>query len=349
MRIIRILLAISILGCSTVYGQEPPPAKVVVAKITQQEVAENRSFLGLLYYDRMSHVSSEASGLVESIAVREGDRVKKGDPLVVLDIETLEKEITVSRTRIEQVALRIQQAEKNYKRLDSLYSQKGVSEKDYDDSYFSYQDYLMDKQVIEQELDKLLLQKRKSIIRAPFDGVVLEKNVDTGDWVQQGKKLVSVGSASDLFVRVPIAEKMLQFITLGDTVVVKINAYNKEVNGTLFDIDPTADAKTKNVFLKVRIPPLSKVAENMSATVFVPVSAKRKLSMIPRDALIKFQGSDFVYTVKDGKAAILPVNIVTFLGYAIGADNPYFVPGMDVVVEGNERLRPDQPVIIAGE
>ena len=91
------------------------------------------------------------------------------------------------------------------------------------------------------------------------------------------------------------------------------------------------------------------VAENMSATVHVPTSEKKTLSMIPRDALIKFQGKDFVYTVKEGKAAILPINIVTYMGSMVGADNPYFVEGMAVVVEGNERLRPDQPVTVAGE
>jgi multidrug efflux pump subunit AcrA (membrane-fusion protein) len=73
------------------------------------------------------------------------------------------------------------------------------------------------------------------------------------------------------------------------------------------------------------------------------------LSLIPRDALVKFQGKDFVYTVKEGKAAILPVNIVTYLGTTIGADNPHFATGMPIVTEGNERLRPDQPVVVAGE
>ena len=57
----------------------------------------------------------------------------------------------------------------------------------------------------------------------------------------------------------------------------------------------------------------------------------------------------FVYTIKDDKAAILPVNIITFLGDKIGADNPYFVQGMPVIIEGNERLRPDQPVTVAGD
>ena len=105
----------------------------------------------------------------------------------------------------------------------------------------------------------------------------------------------------------------------------------------------------KNVFLKINIPELPLVAQNMSAVVSVSASEKRKLSVMKRAALVKFQGNDFVYTVKEGKAAILPVNIVTFQDDLVGVDNPYIVPGMDVVIEGNERLRPDQPVVIAGE
>ena len=71
--------------------------------------------------------------------------------------------------------------------------------------------------------------------------------------------------------------------------------------------------------------------------------------LIPRDALIKFQGQDFVYTVNEGKAGILPVNIVTYLGKVVGADNPHFTEDMEVVVEGNERLQPDQPVVVVGD
>jgi len=348
-RIVQVLIAMVMITCTNAAAQEPPPAKVVVAEIQQQEVSENQSFIGLLYYDRISNVSSEVSGLVKGIEVKEGDRIKKGTPLVRLNTEILDMEIAMNLTRIEQIDLRIQQAKKNHKRLDTLFAEKGVSEKDFDDSLFAHQDYIKDKQIAEKEHEQLLLQKKKSVIKAPFAGVILEKNVDNGDWVQQGKQLVRIGSTQDLFVRVPVAETLLQFISVGAKVPVVINAFNKEVDGTIGDLDPTADAKTKNVFLKVRIPAISKVAENMSATVFVPTSSKRQLSIIPRDALIKFQGQDFVYTVKDDKAAILPVNIVTYLGNTVGADNPYFVPGMLVVVEGNERLQPDQPVVVAGE
>ncbi len=345
-----ILLIIGMLACCTlVYAEGPPPAKVVVGQVQSEEVSTTQSVTGVLYYERVSEISTEVVGLVEEVAISQGDHVEKGDPLVRLNTEILDREIALTRTRIAQIELRINTTEKNFNRLDRLYKSSGVSEKDFDDALYAYQDAGKEKQVVEDTLAKLLIQQRRSVIKAPFGGIVLNKNVDSGAWVQPGKLLVSIGSSSDLFVRAPIAENLLQFIQLGEPLEVVLNAYNRQVEGTVIGIDPVADLKTKNVFLKIKIPPMDFVAQNMSATVFVPSSEKLQLSVFSRAAVIKFQGKDFVYTIKEGKASILPVNIVAYLGRKVAVDNPYIVPGLPVIIEGNERLRPDQPVVVAGE
>ncbi|MCP3890699.1 MAG: efflux RND transporter periplasmic adaptor subunit [Desulfobulbaceae bacterium] len=348
MRILLSLIGL-LLAASHVVAAGPPPAKVVLGDVVKEDVSTTQSVTGVLYYERVSDISTEVVGLVEEIKVSQGDRVKKGDLLVRLNTEILEREIALNRTRIEQIELRIKNAEKNFKRLERLFNSSGVSEKDFDDALYSFQDAQKEKQAVGDGLAKLLIQQRRSLIKAPFDGVVLTKEVDSGAWVQQGKVLVSIGSSDDLFVRAPIAENLLQFIRLGENVQVVLNAFNKELEGSVIGIDPVADIKTKNIFLKIKIPSMDLVAQNMSANVFVPSSEKRELSVFSRAALIKFQGKDFVYSVKEGKAAILPVNIVAYMGQKVAADNPYIVPGLPIVVEGNERLRPDQPVMVAGE
>lgn len=330
-------------------AQEMPPAQVVITKVVHEEIAQNQAMLGTLYYERVSHISSELAGLVAQVHVKEGERIKHGAAIITINTEILDTDIRLSKTRIAQIALRIEKSEKNFQRLERLYAQEGVSEKDYEDALYTYQDLIKEKQATEDTLQKLLIKKQRSAIKAPFDGVVLSKNVDIGDWVQQGKEIVSIGSTNDLFVKVPVGETMLRHISVGDQVPVTINAYGLELVGAIHAIAPKADPQTKNVFLKVKIPPQDNIAENMSATIHVAASAKKTLAIIPRDALIKFQGKDFVYSVKDGKAVILPVNIVAFLGQRVGVDNPYIVPGMAVVIEGNERLRPDQAVVVTGE
>ena len=334
---------------SAVSAQEPPPARVKTKPISQREIAENKGFLGLLYYERVSNVSSEIAGLVEDITIRTGDRVNEGDVLVQLNTELLEKEILLAQTRIKQIEARTRHAEKLFQRLQSLLEQKGTSKQKFEDAEFDLLDAQLEQQAARETLAKLALEKKKSIIKAPFTGIVMEKQVDRGDWVGQGKGLVTLAAADELFVRVPVGENLIRFIQPGQQLDVTLNAFDRKITGTLKELAPRADARTKNIFLKVHIPEQPMVAENMSATVFVPISENKTLSMIPRDALIKFQGKDFVYTIKEGKASILPVNIVSYLDSEVGADNPYFVPGLPVVVEGNERLRPDQSVIVAGE
>lgn len=349
-KLLPVLSLLLFVLASPLYAADgPPPSRVVVTKVMQQEVAQNRSVIGVLYYERTSKISTEVAGLVQRVRVSQGDKVKKGDVLVELDTEMLNQEIALTKTRIAQAELRIVNTGKNFKRLEKLYNKQGVSEKDFDDAEYAYQDAQKDKQANRDTLKQLLIRKKRSVIKAPFAGIILTKNVDSGGWVQQGSEMVSIGSTEDLYVRAPIAEDKLRYIEMGATVPVNITAFNREVVGTVSDIDPVADMVTKNIFLKIKIEPLELVAQNMSAVVHVPASPKQKLSVLPRAALVKFQGKDFVYTVKEGKASILPVNIVTFMGENVAVDNPYIVAGMGVVTEGNERLRPDQPVMVAGE
>ncbi len=331
------------------YAQEQPPASVVVTKVSSEKVSQTQSVIGILYYDRISEVSTEVTGLVQAILASKGFHVQQGDILVQLDTEMLDNEISLKKTHIAQNELLLQNTGKNFKRLETLYKESGVSEKDYDDALYTFQNAKLEKQARQEELASLLIKKKRSVIRAPFDGIILTKDVDTGAWVQQGKQLVSIGSSNDLFVRAPIGEGLLRYLKKEQQVPVTINAFEKEVQGVVEDIDPVADVKTKNIFVKIRIPSQEIIAANMSATVHLPASSEGELCIIPRAALIKFQGKDFVYTIKDDKASILPVHIVAFMGEQIGVNSGPIMPGMMVVIEGNERLRPDQPVRVIGE
>lgn len=334
---------------SSSYAQDRPPARVGVSSVRFQELAQEHSFIGTLYYERISHVSSEVAGLVTKISVRAGDQVKKGIPLIHLDTQILEKEIVIHKKQIEQADLRIDHAQKNYQRMDALYRKGGTSEKNYDDARFSYEEFVLKKASEQAVLEKLLIHKEKSTIPAPFDGVVLEKKVDRGDWVHQGKTLVQIGSIHDLFIKLPVAETLLTRIQTGQKVNVVIHSHDQTLTGTIERLFPSADTKTKNIFLKIRIPYLSYAVQNMSATVSIPLGEKKKLAIVPRDSLTKVNGNDVVFMVKEGKAVMRPVTIVAFQGDSVGVEKQDFTEETQVVVDGNERLQPDQPVVVAGD
>jgi len=327
----------------------PPPARVVVATVKSKIVAEDIPIVGTLYFDRVSRVSTEVPGLVLSIRPREGDLVKEGDILARLNTDFIVKDIGLAMTRIEQLEVQIERAEKDIRRYEALYHENAAAEKAYDDLAFSRRELLKQKDALLKGLEIALLKKRKSTIVAPFDGIVLEKCAETGDWVSQGAVFCRLGSLEDLCVKVPVAEKLMSFSGKGQKVKVTLDALGKTVEGTVGGLHPVADLKTKNVMLKVFLPRLPMVVENMSATVRVPTSRPKKLALVPRDALVNIKGREFVYMVKEGKAVPVPIKVYAFVGEYAGVDSPKFSKGMLVVVDGGERLRSGQRVEVIEE
>ena len=326
-----------------------PPAKIVVAAIEERIVAENTPIIGVLYFDRVSGLSTEVAGMVKSVHFREGDRIKRGAVLLNLSTDFIDKEIELAEMRIDEISVRIERTDKDLERYGTLVRQKAIREKDHEDVGFERRELITQRDALRKQLEITRLKKAKSIIRAPFDGIVLAKGMDVGDWIDPGKEFCRIGSTEDVFVKVPIAEELLPYSGKGDIVNVTINAFDKRVRGKIAGILPVADPRTKNVMLKIRLPQMEIVVENMSATVYVPVSKRKRLKLVPRDALVNFQGKDNIYTVKEGKAAVLPIHIVAFVDEFAVLDNKEIPKGMTVVVDGNDRLRPGQPVQIIGD
>lgn len=334
-------------------AQGPPPAKVRTVAVTETVRSENTGLIGVLYFDRVSRISTEVPGMVQEAFFSAGDRIKKGDVLIRINTDFLDKDLALEKARIAQTEVRIEKTLKNLERYEKLFKSEAVSEIDYDNLYFSHQELIKEKEVQGKALDKIQLQRAKCVIKAPFDGIILEKTVDAGDWVIPGGMLYRVGAADDLFVKVPVPETLLKFTNGNQRVETELTAYGRKIEGTIEGILPEADEKTKNVFVKVRPEGIHDLglamAENMSATVYMPASESKTLKRIPRDALVSFQGKRFVYTVKDQHAKMLPVTIVAYMGDAVGVNDPHIAAGMPVVVDGNERLRPDQPVEVMGD
>lgn len=338
------LLAFPVLAYAE--GPAQPPARVVISQIEQQTIAKTMDVVGTLQFDRLSALSPEVSGLVEDVLVSEGDHVEQGAPLFRLNLDFLENEIRTVGKRISQVGIRLAQAKKDLTRYETLFNQQAASEQEYDKMRLSMEDLAIQKATLEENLKLALLKKEKSVIRAPFAGVVLEKNANEGNWVGPGSRLCLLGSMEDLYVKVPMPETLLVFAKRGDDVDIRINALGVTTRGRITGYIPVADPTTKNVFVKVKLPTMGTAVLNMSATASMPAAKKQAMTLVPRDALVTFQGQTMVYTIKDGAATPLPVTVLAYVKGAAGiADGPA-VPGMDVVIDGNDRLRPGQPVTV---
>lgn len=345
MRWVSSLLLVLIVAVP-VAAQQPPPARVAVAEIFEKELAPTTPLVGVVDFDHNTGLSSEISGLLAEHKMAEGALVRKGDVLARLNTDFIRKDIAVIDQEIAQVRIKIENTQKNLRRFETLYRQDATSEKQYDDLAFGLKEQQVGEQTLNVRRAKKALELAKSQIRAPFDGLVVERYKDVGEWISPGDAICQLVAVNRTVIKVPVSEDLIRFVQPDQSVAVTISALDRALKGRVQAIVPKVDPKSKTFELKVRIDFLQGLLQNMTASVDVPSGKRRSLKMIKRDAMVRFQGKEFVYTVKDDQAKILPIQVVAVEGEYIGVDAPHIVAGMPVVVEGNERLQPDQPVQI---
>jgi RND family efflux transporter MFP subunit len=353
---IAILMVMVLGGVAFAQGEEkkqeegrqpagPPPALVVVSVIEEGEVQPMAEFVGTVYYPQVSKVAPEVQGKVVSVKFEEGRRVKAGQPLVVLDSELLEATVASTEASYEQVLVELEKAKKDLARIENLYRAESVSESVYDEHFFRVRGLEQRAQSLEAQLEGLYIELQKKTVNAPFSGVVLEKLVEKGEWVAPGAAVATMASDGEVDVMVDVPEQVLGYLKKGGKVAVKSGG--SEFDGVIRALIAKGDVATRTFPVKIRAKnPSGILKEGMEARTMLPSSAKIRGLLVNRDAVIKQMGMDVVFVILEGKAKMVPVGITGYHEDMAGIAGPGLQAGMQAVVKGNERLRPDQPVTI---
>lgn len=322
-----------------------PPANVVVAKATAGMLSPRAEFVGTVYFSEVSDVASEVSGGVESVRVEEGQRVKKGEVLVVLDSSILSKTIEATRASHGQVLSELERARLDFGRIRNLYREDSIAERVYDEHRFRVKGLEKKADSINAEVERLETELSKKSVLAPFGGVVIKRHVDRGEWLSPGKTVITLaGDAVEVVVDVP--ESVLRFIKRGDGV--SVNAGGAMVRGSVSAVIPRGDISTRTFPVKIKLKNPGALMEGMKAGVSLPTGEDTKAVLVPRDAVITKFGTQVLFAVVDGKAVMIPVKVIGYTRDSAGVSAQGLTEGMDVVVKGNERIGNGQPVSAAG-
>jgi len=338
-----------LLSPPSLFAAEASAARVVVASVTDQRINETTQLLGIIDFDRVSRVSGEIRGSISEQHAVEGMQIKTGDPLVVLNTDLIHKDIAIKQKQLEQISADLQKVGASLERLENLLQKNSASRQTYDDSLYDHRSLQKKRETLDLELQRLGIELRKSTVRAPFAGIVLEKLKERGEWMDQGTAVAVVASTRDVIASIALSEQLIRFQQPGAPVLVNIPSLDLQLEGKVLGIKPVAIMRSKSATLKVGIPFKTGMVRNMSASVEIPSSEARRLLIIPRDALISKKGEDFVYTVDQGKAILVPVDILARQGDTAGVAPSPLKQGMQVVVDGNDRLQPGQAVQVVGD
>lgn len=321
---------------------ERPPSPVVVTKVTSGDMAPQSEFIGTVYFSEISNVAAEVDGKVVDIRVKDGQRVKEGDVMVVLSSSLLDTRIRSARAQAQQAKTEYESAHLEHKRISTLFKSKSVAEGEFDSKRLSAEGLQYNYQAALADLAQLLEESKLKTIRAPYEGIVIDTPVHRGEWISTGST-VTVTARDDQYEVVVNAPREA-FGVVKPGLKVGIRAAGVEVPGEVFAVIPRGDVATRTFPVKIRVNNTGALAEGMEARVFLPRGLGGSTKIVPRDAVISMRGEQVVWAVLDGKAVPMPVYVVGFRGLMAGVKSDKLQEGMDVVVKGNERLRPGQAV-----
>ena len=327
--------------------QGPPPALVEVAQIVHGEAEPMVEFVGTVYYARKSDVAAEVEGVVEEVFFEEGYRVKNAEPLVSLGADILDTVISATRADYELVLVELQQAQKELNKREPLFKEGSVSESAYDEYFFKSKMLQNRSMSLKASLDRLLLEKKKKKILAPFDGIVVQKNAEKGEWVDNGGMVAVIADDSSVDIVVNVPAEMLKYLKPGKELAINID--NEKSTGRFLSFVPKGDVATRTFDVKIRLKNTTGLIEGMEARALIPSAEKMDGLKAPRDALLDRFGQNIVWLVKDSTAKMVPVQVTGYDGMFVGIVGAGLENGDMVVIKGNERLREGQAVTIGNK
>ena len=337
---------IGLLFWSNLFADGPPPARVAAVEVIEKEIEPTSSLVGVIDFDRISRVSVEVPGLITELHASEGARLAAGDPLLVLNTDFILKDIDIKRKQQAQLSADLEKVGNTLHRLKDLLKKNSASQQTYEDALYDHRSLQKKREMLDLELERLFISRDKSTVVAPFDGIVLEKLKERGEWIDPGSAICLLASTDDVIVKASLSENLLKYQTPGTPLRVSVTSLNLELEGRILTVSPTASVRSRSSLLKISIPFAPGMIQNMSALVDVKSGEKQRLLVVPRDALVRRNNNDFVYVVQDDQAKMLPVNVISRIGDMAGVSSSALKVKMRVVVDGNDRLRPDQAVTV---
>ncbi len=237
-------------------------------------------------------------GRIDKILVNVGDRVKKGQLLVVVDPIQTQNTIEQARQNINQAQANLDYTKANYERYANLYKENVISKQEFEKMQMQYKTAQAQLEAAKAAYNGASSVLNYFYIRAPFDGIVAKKYVDEGQVVSPMQPILNLIDPNDLEVKFYIDENVYKHIKLNQEIPISING--NILQAKIVTISPKADEISHTYLIKGKIVD-SNVNVGDYAVAKIPVGEKHTI-LIPKSCVLKRAGIEGVIVVKNGIA-----------------------------------------------
>ena len=339
------------------------PATVTTAYPSQSYTVLNAT--GYVVAQRKAAVASKATGRLEWLGVREGTRVKQGEVIARLEnldvtatMQQAAASIKLAEANLEQGQAELNEAERGFQRSRDLLARNFVSQAAHDTAVSRLEKaraalsgYKASIAVAQANHRAAQVGVEQTLIRAPFEGVVLTKNANVGDVITPFSSalgsqaaVVTMADMSTLEVEADISESSLCKVRLDQPCEIQLDALPEtRFRGRLLRLVPTVDRAKATVMAKIRFEQLDpRILPEMSAKVAflsqeIPEDSRAARTVVQPSAVVQRGGRSVVFVISDGKVAETAVETGAKIGELVEIRSGV-KPGDRIVLRPSDEL-----------
>lgn len=285
---------------------------VTLETVHLQSVPQVYEAVGTVRSATVSVLGAELAGTLREMRVLQGDRVKRGEVLAVLDDRSPRAQVGAAQAGVEEAtqgSVEVEQAlaaataqrqfaEATFHRYQALLAKQSVSRQEFDDAEARYKSALANERALEAKKSQAAAGGARarsqlaaadtmlsfSRIVSPIDGIVTEKSVDAGTLVMPGTPLLTVEDPTHYRLEASLSEQFASDVQRGQEVTVTTD--HGQLPGRVAEIVPAADPASRTFLVKIDLPRNCGCRSGEYGKALFPIGEEKKL-LVPRDAVVR--------------------------------------------------------------
>lgn len=282
--------AVSAVASKTSSAAVSTLAAVVVTTVKSAAINRTFSAVGTVKATESVVLKTEATGRVSFIGFKDGQRVKQGQKLLVLDT-------SIPLAELAQARAELQLAQDNWQRAQALQARQFVSTSAVDQAAAA-------RDVAQAKVSLAQARLSKYTIFAPFSGLLGMRNISVGDILKEGSEVVRLDNIAHLNIDFRLPEALASRLIVGQMLNVQFEAYPSEVfHAHTVAIDSQVDVSGRSLLLRANFANSAyRIKPGMFAKIELQAEHDKAVLFVPEESIVPQGGETFVYRVIAGKA-----------------------------------------------
>ncbi|WP_434130986.1 efflux RND transporter periplasmic adaptor subunit [Methylocaldum sp. GT1BB] len=266
------------------------------AQVIRKEVEKVFAWPGTIAARTVAQIAPKIPGRILEITVRAGDRVKQGQVLARLDERETRSRLGQARAALAAAEAQAGRARADARRIQNLYDKEAATRQALDAALAAARTAEAQVREARDAIREAESSLAETVLRAPFDGVIVERRLEPGDMALPGSPTLVLQESQRLRIESAIPAECAGLVEIGNELKVRIANPERELDAVVDEIQPAADPKTRTVLVKARLPEDSAVqpgafgwlyqACGQDEVLLLPVSAVSRVGQLESVRLV---------------------------------------------------------------